>query len=120
MQVQVNTNQSIEGREALERWAQAELTATLQRFSQDIMRVEVHLSDENAGKAGEGDKRCMMEARLANHAPVAVHNHASGLDEAFRGAEEKLKRALDSTLGRQKNHRDRDSIRRDAELSQPE
>jgi hypothetical protein len=48
---------------------------------------------------------------------VAVHNHAPGLDEAFRGAEEKLKRALDSALGRQKDHRDRESIRRDAELS---
>ena len=31
-----------------------------------------------------------MEARLANHAPVAVTHHAPGIDEAFRGAEGKV------------------------------
>ena len=35
------------------------------------------------------------------------------MDEAFRGASDKLKRLLDSTLGRLHNHRDRESIRRD-------
>jgi hypothetical protein len=115
MQVQVNTNHSIEGREALERWATTEVTSGLQRFSQDITRIEVHLSDENGGN-GLDDKRCMMESRLANHEPIAVTNHASGLDEAFRGALTKLKHALDSSLGRSKNHRDRESIRRDAAL----
>jgi ribosome-associated translation inhibitor RaiA len=121
MQVQVNTNHSIEGREALERWAQTEVSQTLERFSHEITRVEVHLSDENSGKAGAADKRCLMEARLANHAPVAVTHHAAGIDEAFRGAEGKLKRALDSTFDRLKDHRDRDSIRKDAAaLIQPE
>lgn len=120
MQVQVNTNQSIEGREALERWAQDELGQTLERFKHEITRVEVHLSDENSGKAGSADKRCLMEARLANHQPIAVTHHAAGIDEAFRGAEGKLKRALDSTLDRLKHSRDRESIRRDAELTQPE
>lgn len=116
MQVQVNTNHTIESREALERWAQSELSETLSRFSHEITRIEVHLSDENSGKAAEDDKRCLMEARLANHSPVAVSHHASGVDEAFRGASDKLKRALDSTLGRHKDHRDRESIRHDAEL----
>lgn len=120
MQVQVNTKHTIEGREALERWAQAELDQTLSRFSHEITRVEVHLSDENSGKAGDGDKRCLMEARLVSHPPVAVSHHAPGVDEAFRGAEDKLKRALESTLGRLKDHRDRDSIRHDAEPAQPE
>ncbi|MDW5442657.1 HPF/RaiA family ribosome-associated protein [Polaromonas sp. SM01] len=116
MQVQVNTNHSIEGREALERWAQTELSQALNRFNHEVTRVEVHLSDEVSGKNGTSDKRCLMEARLANHPPVAVTHHAGGMDEAFRGAEDKLKRVLDSTLGRQKDHRDRDSIRRDVTL----
>jgi ribosome-associated translation inhibitor RaiA len=116
MQVQVNTNHSIEGREALERWAQTEVTQALDRFKHEITRVEVHLSDEASNKNSIGDKRCLMEARLANHQPVVVSHHADGLDEAFRGAEDKLKRLLDSTLGRQKDHRDRDSIRRDVTL----
>lgn len=115
MQVQVNTNQSIEGHEALGRWAQSELSDGLSRFKHEITRVEVHLSDESSARVGEDDKRCLMEARLVNHAPVAVTHHAASVDEAFRGAAEKLKRALDSTLGRLRDHRDRDSIRHDAE-----
>ncbi|RYX90998.1 MAG: HPF/RaiA family ribosome-associated protein [Comamonadaceae bacterium] len=116
MQVLVNTNHSIEGREALERWASTELNEGLARFKADLTRVEVHLSDENAAAGGVDDKRCLMEARLANHAPIAVTNHAGSVDEAFRGALTKLRHALDSALGKQKNHRDRESIRHDAEL----
>lgn len=112
MQVQVNTGHNIEGREALERWALGELATALDRFSQDVTRVEVHLSDENNGKAGE-DKRCVMEARLSGHDPVAVRNDAPRIDEAFRGAADKLKRALAHTLDRAHDHRQRESIRRE-------
>ncbi|RYG14933.1 MAG: HPF/RaiA family ribosome-associated protein [Burkholderiales bacterium] len=113
MQVQVNTDKNIEGREALERWATTELTGKLEHFRADVTRVEVHLSDENSNKGGT-DKRCVMEARLAAHQPVAVTHHATGMDEAFRGAQTKLKHALESTLDRRKKHRDRESIRHDA------
>jgi hypothetical protein len=54
-----------------------------------------------------------MEARLAHHQPLAVTQHAQSLDEAFRGAAEKLRRSLDSTVGRLYGHRRRDSIRTD-------
>ena len=47
MQVQVNTSNGIENKDALERWANAELKETLNRFRDDVTRVEVHLSDEN-------------------------------------------------------------------------
>ena len=115
MQIQVNTGNGIENKETLERWADEEIKQTLSRFAADVTRVEVHLSDEkrDAGGGG-GDKRCAMEARLAHHQPVTVTQHAPSVDEAFRGASEKLKRALDSALGRQGKHRDRESIRRDA------
>jgi len=113
MQIQVNTSNGVDGKEALERWADDELRQQLRRFADDVTRVEVHLSDENHEKAGEGDKCCVMEARLAHHQPLAVTHHAAGLDEAFRGAADKLARLLDSTLGRLHNHRDRESIRRD-------
>ncbi len=116
MQVQVNTGKNIEGREALERWAAMELTDKLEHFRQDITRVEVHLSDENGDKGGP-DKRCVMEARLAAHKPLAVSHHAQGMDEAFRGAQAKLRHALESTLDKRKNHRDRESIRRDTDAA---
>ncbi len=112
MQIQVNTSNGIENKETLERWADAEIKQALSRFAADITRVEVHLSDENHDAGGGGDKRCAMEARLAHHQPVTVTQHASNLDEAFRGASDKLKRALDSALGRM-NRRDRESIRKE-------
>ena len=113
MQIQVNTSNGIDNKDKLERWADTELKETLSRFTDDVTRVEVHLSDENGDKTGGGDKRCTMEARLANHQPVAVSNHAATIDEAFRGAAGKLKRLIDNTLGRLEHHRDRESIRKD-------
>jgi len=115
MQIQINTSNGIENKDTLERWADAELRQTLARFAVEVTRVEVHLSDENHAASGGADKRCAMEARLAGHQPLAVSHHAGGLDEAFRGAAEKLKRALDSTLGRLYGRRDRDSIRKDGD-----
>jgi ribosome-associated translation inhibitor RaiA len=113
MQVQINTSNGIDNKDTLERWADAEVQQQLSRFVADVTRVEVHLSDENHDKAGAADKCCVMEARLAHHQPLAVTQHAASLDEAFRGAADKLKRLLDNTLGRLNSHRDRDSIRKD-------
>ncbi len=111
MKVQVNTDDNVEGREKLARRVEAEVSHTLSNFSEHITRVEVHLSDEDSDKSGHNDKRCLMEARLAGRPPVAVTNHAGSLDEAFGGAAAKLKRSLESTLGRLKDHKGRDSIR---------
>ncbi|MGO4393306.1 HPF/RaiA family ribosome-associated protein [Variovorax sp. M-6] len=115
MQIQVNTSNGIENKDALERWADSEMRQALARFVDDVTRVEIHLSDENHDASGGGDKRCVMEARLARHQPLAVSHHAPSLDDAFRGASDKLKRSLDSTLGRLYGRRDRDSIRKDAD-----
>lgn len=115
MQIQVNTGSGIENSESLQRWASGHLSETLERFQQDITRIEVQLNDENSGKAGNADKRCMMEARLVRHQPIAVNHHAETQDEAFRGAARKLLNALDHSLGKIKDqhHRDRESIRKD-------
>lgn len=115
MQIQVNTSNGIENKDTLERWADGEMRQALARFAADVTRVEIHLSDENHAASGSADKRCAMEARLAGHPPLAVSHHAASLDEAFRGAADKLRRSLDSTLGRLSRHRDRDSIRKDGD-----
>lgn len=120
MQIQVNTVHNVEGHAALIHWIESELGNTLGRFSDHITRVEVHLSDENSGKSGSNDKRCLMEARLSAHQPVAVSHHGASIDEAFRGAAEKLKRSLESTLGRLKDHHDRASIRRNEKPDESE
>ena len=77
MFVEVNTGNGMENKETLERWASDYLNETLARFNQDITRVQVQLSDENSGKGGAADKRCMLEARLNGYAPVAVNHHAA-------------------------------------------
>jgi ribosome-associated translation inhibitor RaiA len=112
MQIQVHTSNGIDNTEALARWAEAELKDTLTHFKGDLTRIEVHLSNESASKAG-GDTRCTLEARLAHHQPVAVSHHAPTQDAAFRGACDKLKNALDKTLGRLRSHRDHASLARD-------
>lgn len=115
MQIQVNTSNGIDNKDTLERWADTEIKQKLSRFAEDVTRVEIHLSDENHDKTGGTDKCCVMEARLAHHQPLAVTQHAASLDEAFRGAADKLKTLLDNTLGRLNSHRDRTSIRKDSE-----
>ena len=115
MQVQVNTSNGIDNKEALERWAEAEIRQALARHGGDITRVEVHLAAGSPDKGGASDKRCVLEARLARHTPVAVTQHAAGTDEAFRGALEKLRHLLENRLGRVADHRRRDSIRSGAE-----
>jgi hypothetical protein len=120
MHVQVNTSNGIRNTEALERWAADYLNENLQRFNQDVTAIEVQLSDENHGtKGGIADTRCMMEARINGHPPVAVKNFAPDQDLAFRGAAEKLGRALDHTLGRldRHEHRGRHTIRRDTDAA---
>ncbi len=100
MQVQINTDQHIEGHEALATWATAEVTKTLSHHKDQITRLEVHLGDENGRKTGQGDKRCMLEARLQGRQPLAVTHHADSLNQAISGAAEKLNRMIDTTLGR--------------------
>jgi hypothetical protein len=80
---------------------EAALRAAVGRFTDQITRVEVHLSDLNSHKFGPDDKRCLLEARLAGRQPTAVSHQAGTIQEAIEGAAEKLKSSLESTLGRQ-------------------
>ena len=100
MKIQVNTDNHIAGREALSQQAEATVASALGHLAEHITRVEVHLSDENGKKTGGRDKRCMMEARLEGHQPIAVTDESDSLDEAIAGAADKLKHSLDHTLSR--------------------
>lgn len=105
MQIQFNTDESVDGREALGRHAEDVVRKGLDRFSNDVTRVEIHLSDSNGQKVGENDKRCLMEARVAGRQPIAVTDEANTLHQAIDGATQKLKRSLDSTLGKLGDHK---------------
>ncbi len=105
MKIQVNTDHNIHGHKTTIEQIEATVEAALGHLSEHITRIEVHLSDENAKKGGDTDKRCVMEARLEKHQPIAVTEEAASLDEAVEGAAEKLKRLLDHTLGRLSDHK---------------
>ncbi len=100
MHIQIQTDNHIEGYEALATWASGELTTALSHHKDQITRVEMHVGDKNALKGGPGSKRCMLEARLQGRQPVAVTHHADTLYQAVTGAAEKLNRVIDGALGR--------------------
>ncbi len=104
MIIQFNTDSNISGNEERNAPLIDLLREGLSRFSNQITRLEVHLSDEDGSKEGLGDKRCMLEARLEGLKPVAVTNLADTREQAVKGALDKLKAALDKLLGRLRNH----------------
>jgi len=108
MQIQVNTDHTIEGHEALADKIRDVVENALGRVSDHITRVEVHLTDERGPRSGKNDKRCMMEARLESRQPIAVTDEAATLDLAVHGAADKLARLVEHTLGKlhdQRTHR---------------
>ncbi len=62
--------------------------------------MEIHLSDENGARGGVEAKRCLIEARLEDRQPIAVTHQAATVVQAMDGAADKLKRSIESTLGR--------------------
>ncbi len=101
MQVKIQTDNHIEGGEGFVNWATGAVSAALQRYSDQISRIEVHLSDENGGKkTSPENKLCMIEVRLEGHQPLAVKQHADSLNQALDGAAEKMLHLIESTLGR--------------------
>ncbi len=106
MQIQINTDRNVDGNEALADYVRGEIKQVLSRFSERITRVEIHMSDENSDKKGGKDcLRCVMEARLEGHQPMAVTDQSTTLEQAVHGALDKLTRLIDSTVGRLNNQR---------------
>lgn len=105
MHIEIRTDSNIDGSDALTTHIKELVQNALAHFSDHITRVEVHLSDVNADKTGPDDKQCMIEARLEGRQPTAVKHTAATLDKAAKGAADKLKSSLESTLGRLRDSR---------------
>lgn len=108
MQVQLSTDNHIEGNAKLTGYVDNLVQGSLERFDNRLTRVEVHLSDENSeAKGGGADKRCVMEARVAGRQPISVSADAASIDQALDSAITKLEKSLthlfdklDETKGR--------------------
>jgi len=110
MQIQVRTDNNINGSAGLIEDIESELTDTLGRFGNQITRVEAHLRDVNGPKSAGDDKSCLLEARLAGRQPIVVSHEAATVRQAIDGASEKLERALDKLLGKLSDRKGRASF----------
>jgi hypothetical protein len=104
MEIQFNTDKNIDGNEELIASLTALIAKELKRFNDQITRLEIHLSDEDSSKDGINDIRCLIEARLEGLEPMAVTNKSNSDENAVKGAVDKLKSLLDTTLGRLRNY----------------
>ena len=95
MQVIINSDNQVDLQEGFIQHWQGEITQSLQRFSDWLTRVEVHLTDENSkSKEGVDQIRCLLEARPANRQPVSVEVRAESAEHALAEGIQTLNRRL--------------------------
>lgn len=112
MQVQVHADDSIQGGDSLAQWAQEEINAKMARLKEYVVRVEVFLTGVDALKTTGGPgKRCVLETRATGRPPIAVNAEAEKVKDAFNAAIEKLRRAVETDLGKVKDKNLRESVR---------
>ena len=102
MKIQFNTDKNIQGTENLEAFVSEIINSKLKRFSDKITRIEVHLSDQNAQKAGTYDNQCKIEARIEGLQPIVAIGKSGTKEEAIKDATERMKAALDTVIGKLK------------------
>lgn len=100
MIIQLNSDKNIQVSEKLEAFVSEKIKRALKRFTGKITRIEVHLSDQNASKAGSDDMQCRIEARIKDLQPITVTAKSNTKEKAFSDAMNKIKAALDTTVGK--------------------
>jgi ribosomal subunit interface protein len=98
MTIQINTDNHIEGKEELNTYITNLFNEKLARFDSHLTRIEVHLSDENGGKAGADDKKCSIEARLEGFEPLFASAQSDEMSKAIHEGLQKIKRAIEHQL----------------------
>jgi ribosome-associated translation inhibitor RaiA len=104
MKIQFNTDKNVSLGEEQIVYFTSLINEEISRFSAQITRLEIHLSDVDGNKDGFNDQRCMVEARLAGMKPIAVTDQANAPEQAIFGAIDKLKTSLENLTGRLKDH----------------
>lgn len=108
MKIQINTDKNIKAGSAHSTWLSKTIETALMQYKSRISRIELHLSDENAGKTGPEDKRCLLEARPEGRPPVVVTSRAATADQAVLIALDKMDHALKSLFDRHGHRPDTD------------
>ena len=102
--VQISTDNQIVSDAGANQRLEERVRGKLKRFESRLTHVEVHVSDVNGPKGGDGDKRVSLEVRANGHDPVAVHAEAHRVDNAVALAADKAARALAHALGKREGH----------------
>jgi ribosome-associated translation inhibitor RaiA len=111
MQILINTDNHIDSGPNLKELVESVVQGTLERFGDRVTRVEVRFTDQNsAAKESQGDKRCVLEARLAGLDPIVVSQDGDTLEQALDGATETLEKTLDRRLGKLEDPKGRTSV----------
>ncbi|HET8941432.1 MAG TPA: HPF/RaiA family ribosome-associated protein [Rudaea sp.] len=100
MQLLVHADSNIALTDQLHERLELKVQSAANKFPKRITRIQIYLTDVNSSKSGINDKRCVIEARPAGLAPIAVNHQASTVELAIDGASAKLASVLDSRFGR--------------------
>lgn len=100
MDIQINTANNLDGRQALTEQLETTVRDRLSRFEGRLTRVELHVGDVNGERSDGNDIRCQIEARPAGHDPVSVTDQSDSIDQAAAGALGKLTTALERAFGK--------------------
>jgi ribosome-associated translation inhibitor RaiA len=101
MHIQVETDNHIDGRQQLTAHVESVIRDAVDRYPDHVTHVEAHLGNASgAEKTGSEGMRCLLEARVTGIKNLAVSHQSETLHLAIKGAADKLKHALDSSIGK--------------------
>jgi ribosome-associated translation inhibitor RaiA len=112
MNVQLHTDRNIAIDAELAARIETKVAADLERFASRVTRVDLHLTDQSAGRNTGSHVRCLAEAQLAGRPPVVVAHEAPDAKAAIDGAVVDLVAALGHTMERLADKDLRETIRR--------
>ena len=105
MQFQFNTDNHISGTATLSSRVEGQLRDRLDRFTDRLTRLEVHVSDENGAKSHGEDINCRVEARIQGDRPLSASARADSIDAAASQAGNKMAKMLERHFGKQDRRR---------------
>ena len=104
MMINFNTDNHIESSAETIKHFQSTVQEILERFEEDITRVEIHVKDVNAIKDGTSDKHCTLEARLKGFDPITTSAESTEVHHSVKQAAEKMKSVLNKKFEKRNNH----------------
>ena len=104
MIIQLNADKILNVHETFGNQLEVRMLKKLQKFSEHITTLEIHITDENGIKTGPNDIKCKLEAHLKGMQSIVVTETANTLEQSVHMAIDKLKDSLDSIIGRARDH----------------